>query len=203
MGKYFILTGILFLIAFKTIIPNQPPRHSELPSETSAPDIIPRVVPVVQAETPEFGVPFSLEIPDIELTANIIPVSLNAEKIVDTPQTDVGWYDQSRKPGQNGMMAFNGHFRNTDTTPGVFYRLSELGAGSDIYINDYAGHRSVYRVVSVDTVETGEFPLTSVYLDAATPRLSLVTCSGEYNLNTKDYSNRTIVYADFINQANK
>jgi LPXTG-site transpeptidase (sortase) family protein len=154
---------------------------------------------IVEAETIIPDIPNKISIPSIGLESQIDPVGLTADNLVDVPQSNVGWYNMGAKPGETGTAALDGHFKDFKFGPGVFYRLSELQVGSDIYIKDISNKEFHYKVVKNDLVNTDRFPTNQVYGHSSKPLLNLVTCAGNYDHAKKDFDKRTIVYSELVN----
>jgi sortase A len=47
----------------------------------------------------------------------------------------------------------------------------------------------------VERYPYNQFPLTEVFGDAEIPRLNLITCNGVWDKNSKNYSDRLVVYS--------
>jgi LPXTG-site transpeptidase (sortase) family protein len=154
---------------------------------------------VVQAAAIVPDIPVTLTIPSVSLISQIVPVTLTSAKIVDTPSSGVGWYKDGAVPGATGSAVLDGHFINMDLSTGVFHELYRMKTGDDIRITDRLGQQFHFRVTSVQTVPVVNFPIVQVYGSAGGPMLNLVTCAGFYDLTRKDYSERTIVYSQFVN----
>ncbi len=153
---------------------------------------------VIHAESANAVFPVSLNIPAINLIARILPVGLTEKQIVDTPEIDVGWFTNSARPGETGTIALNGHFKNADGSPGVFYNLANLKTGSNIYIENSDGGKVTYVVTETEKVTVTDFPLQKVYGLNEGSLLTIVTCAGEFDPQKEDYLERTIIYARLI-----
>ncbi|MFA5135840.1 MAG: class F sortase [Patescibacteria group bacterium] len=141
------------------------------------------------------AIPQRLIIPQIQMDTKICEVDLNKENLVDVPLYDVGWYRQGAKPGHPGNAVLQGHSTNLDLTPGIFRNLSVLETGDDIYIVDSEGNKHHYRVVEKELVDVMSFSVEKVYGSSSAYNLNLITCSGDYDTRTKDYTMRTIIYS--------
>lgn len=143
--------------------------------------------------------PVRLVIPSIGVDAKVKSVGLTKEGDIATPGnfTDVAWYKYGPAPGRPGSAVMNGHLDNGLGLAGVFSRLKDLKEGDDVIVNDAAGQRLAFRVSAVRTYGLGE-PAPEVFLSGAGPRLSLVTCDGVWNKAKKSYSERLVVFAEYV-----
>jgi hypothetical protein len=111
---------------------------------------------------------------------------------------NVGWYNQSAKPGTDGVGVYDCH-----TFFGVNYGLCNnlgwLSAGSEIVVERGDGVKIVYETIEVKTMTVSaanEYMNTLFTVPAgASEALSLITCSGTFNNVTQTSDLRTTVRA--------
>jgi sortase A len=153
--------------------------------------------PVINAEakTVRPGIPDKLLIPAIGLEAKILMVGLTGENIVDVPVREVGWYENGPRPGETGNSVLDGHFKQADFSSGVFGNLTDVSAGNDIFTIDREGRKFHFTVIEKEEVKVKDFDTQKIYGDADKPKLNLITCAGKYDMGRKDFTRRTIVYA--------
>ncbi|MGH3680517.1 MAG: sortase domain-containing protein [Natronosporangium sp.] len=53
-----------------------------------------------------------------------------------------------------------------------------------------------FEVTQVEQYPKREFPTTRVYGNTTGPELRLITCSGEYDPDTRSFQDNTVVYAE-------
>jgi len=156
-----------------------------------------------------------MRIPSINVNA---PVGrwLVDESIMPEPYgpTDVAYYDLSGwnglggVPGQGGNAVFGAHVDLNRTIrwvdehyrgPAVFWALDDLAVGSIIEI-DYAGQTLRYAVAWVEDVPTGSATNWRQYWssDVAVDSITLFTCGGLFDFETRSYSHRTVIRAERI-----
>lgn len=152
----------------------------------------------VRADVPV--IPQELIIPAIGLDTKILQVDLNSQRLVDVPPADVGWYMGSAKPGNPGNAVLQGHVKNFDLSPGIFSRLAEVQPGDDIYTVDSAGKKVHFKVAVNDLVDAAAFPVEKVYGATGDTHLNLITCAGSYDAQKQDYTMRTVIYAQLVNE---
>jgi len=134
-----------------------------------------------------------ISIPAIGVSAHLINLGLTASGAVDAPTNlyDAGWYTGSVAPGNPGASFIDGH------SPGVFGRLSALGAGSIITVG-WDGQIYNYRVTSVQIVALDQVNMgMAVYgiVGGGNQGLNIMTCYGTYLPAKGTYSHRVIVYS--------
>lgn len=171
---------------------------------TSAPDIKELVVsatPVTrQSKTKAVGTVGMLRIPTLHIEANIESVGLDQQKHMDVPKNaqHVAWYNLGVKPGDRGNAVMAGHYDTVTGAPAIFYKLGSLAKGDDIIVKDSQSTSFVYRVVDQKTYASDAFPLQEVFGVTDTYRLNLITCSGQFNNASNNYSHRTVVYSELV-----
>jgi LPXTG-site transpeptidase (sortase) family protein len=105
-----------------------------------------------------------------------------------------GWYTGSPRPGGIGSAIIVGHIDSL-SGPGVFYRLSELHRGNDVYVKRTDGTTVEFRVTSVQTYLKDQFPTQTVYGPTPDAELRLITCDGAFDAATHHYLSNIVVYA--------
>jgi sortase family protein len=95
----------------------------------------PIVAPPQSAQPAPVARPVSLTIPLIGVKTNLITLGLARGGALQVPSstTVAGWYTGSPRPGSIGSAIIVGHI-DSQTGPGVFYRLSELRSGEDVFV---------------------------------------------------------------------
>jgi len=152
--------------------------------------------------TPGLSLPASaptrLVIRSIGVNAPFTPLSMDAAGVLQPPpDTDnnlAGWYKAGVTPGQLGNAIVAGHV-DTRTGPAVFFLLPFLHKGDPLDITRADGVVATFKVDSVHTFSKGAFPDQLVYGDTPDAQLRLITCAGEYNRATHDYSDNVVVFA--------
>lgn len=148
------------------------------------------------------GLPRYLTISKIGITnARIFPVKQLANGEISTPRSifDVGWYNQSGKPGAGGTMLLDGH-NGGPTKVGVFKYLPDLVPG-DLITVQRGGDNTVftYEVVENQTYSIKEAN-RNMYKMLESPvkgkeSLSIITCTGEWSQIQKTYLSRQLLRA--------
>jgi len=145
--------------------------------------------------------PVSISIPDIDVSAPVIRVGLNADGTVQVPPLGdhnlTGWYEHGPAPGQRGPAVILGHVDSL-TGISVFYYLKDLHAGSRVYVTLADGKVASFAVDGVQKVAKDAFPTATVYGKAGYPSLRLITCGGAFDKATGHYADNIIVYAHLV-----
>lgn len=148
----------------------------------------------VSADMPRY-----LSIPKIGVEkARVIVVGRTATNKVDVPRNnfDVGWFNETAKPGTGGTSLIDGH---NSISIGVFKDLSKLRQGDYIYIEMGSGEILKYRVVEnrdMSLQEANDYMTTM--LKSPVPgkeSISLITCVGNWNQNRNTRDGRTMLRA--------
>jgi LPXTG-site transpeptidase (sortase) family protein len=111
-----------------------------------------------------------------------------------------GWYTGSPRPGSIGSSVIVGHVNST-TNRGVFYRLSELKPGNDVFVKRADGTTAEFRVTEVQQYPKDQFPTQTVYGPTPDAELRLITCGGAFDAATHHYLSNVVVYATEVKLA--
>jgi len=147
------------------------------------------------------GLPVSISIPSMGVRAEVESVGLDEKRNMDVPKKaeNAGWYNLGAKPGEKGSAVMAGHFDDPKGAPAVFWDLKKIKTGEEIKVTDENGVTYAFAVTSVENYPWNDFPLNKVFADSSGNKLNLITCSGDWDKESKNYSQRTVVYADLIN----
>ena len=123
------VTGLGLITVGLTADPARPPRPSaDAPTRTRpAPDLapLPRAAPV------------RVQIPAIDVRADIVPVGADAAGVLEVPPLDrptlAGWYRHGVSPGETGNAVLVGHV-DSPAGPAVFFDLGRLRAGQQVQV---------------------------------------------------------------------
>jgi sortase A len=176
-----LLAGIIFLLANKETL------NQSLPAQSPSPTVRP-------------GVPHRLIIPKLNINAQVENVGLNEKKAMDVPSTNwtVGWYDLGYRPGEVGNAVMAGHWDDDRGGPAVFFHLKKLKVGDEVIseeiLPDGKAKQWRYQVALIETYPYDKVPMQHVFGDFPIARLNLITCGGKWDNDTKNYSERTVVY---------
>jgi sortase (surface protein transpeptidase) len=148
----------------------------------------------VAADMPRY-----LFIEKLGIKAMIKPMSVDVSNRIEAPQSafDVGWYDRSAKPGQDGALLLDGHV-SAGRTPGVFYDLKNLAPNDSITLERGDGVTLMYRVIKSQVYDINNVDMAAVLapITASQPGLNLITCTGNAIEGTNNYNQRLVVFAE-------
>ena len=140
-----------------------------------------------------FGGAEWMRIPRIRVDAHVSDVPITGG-YYDVPWFDVGHHVDSHDPGEPGNSIFNGHVVTINAGQ-VFRHLDQLVEGDAVYV-----YTPAYRL---DWVVTDVFSVSaedSTFLqDTDAPRITLYTCSGQFNPIERSYAERLVVFGELVN----
>jgi LPXTG-site transpeptidase (sortase) family protein len=155
------------------------------------------VAPVVR--TTRGPMPISITIPQADVDA---PVELTEiiGGVMQNPSGPfvVAWYRESGRPGENDNMVMSGHLDYWNVGEAVFFNVGALKQGDAIDVLGDDGLTYRYAVEWVRDFETdglGQEGIQLIVGKTAEERLTLITCGGEFDYNTGQYKERTVVRA--------
>ncbi|MEO7943424.1 MAG: class F sortase [Marmoricola sp.] len=125
--------------------------------------------------------PVRLIVPSLKIRAQILPIEVNAQQVLDPPSnpSDVGWWQRSARPGaKKGQTVLTGH--TVHTGGGVMDNLGKLHKGQRVRVVTPRG-TMVYSTTKVVTWSKQELARRAVDIFAQRRhdlRLVLITCTG-------------------------
>jgi LPXTG-site transpeptidase (sortase) family protein len=133
------------------------------------------------------GPPDWIRVPRIDLNSATVDVGV-VDGYYDVPWFDVGHHADSANPGQPGNSIFNGHVL-TMNAGRVFYRLNALAPGDAVFVYTPA-YRTGWSVTSTFAVTDDD---SSFLEQTDQPRVTLYTCTGQFNFLERSYAERLVV----------
>jgi hypothetical protein len=110
----------------------------------------------------------------------------------------VGWYRESGRLTEPDNVVMSGHLDYWGVGRAVFYHLGALDDGDGISVlgDDEAEYAyEVEWVRRIRTIDSGPEAILEVVDRTAEERLTLITCGGDYDRQTGEYEERTVVRA--------
>jgi LPXTG-site transpeptidase (sortase) family protein len=163
---------------------------SGMPSEEDPPKNIGSYS--VAPDLPKF-----LSIDKLDVKARVRKLGVGPNNVLKAPANiyDVGWYEGSAKPGENGTVVMDGHVSGP-TKHGVFYSLGTLKEGDKVSVERGDGKVFTYSVTGSqvydnDKVDMPRLMTTSV---PGKPAMNLITCTGRFNVRTNQFEQRVVVF---------
>ena len=145
--------------------------------------------------------PVQLLIPQLNVHRDVEAVGTNRSGVMNLPVNgwNAGWYQGGPIPGAPGDAVIEGH-AGFPNQPMIFGKLSTLRPGDQIVVVLGDKTQRLFTVVSQSSVPVGYTPagFASPY---GLPRLTLVTCSGDFDATTHSYSRRLVVELSYVGLA--
>ncbi len=110
---------------------------------------------------------------------------------------DIGWWSDGPTPGSTGAAIVVGHL-DSPTGPAVFYELGLLAEGDKIVVGRADDSTATFVVEDVRSYARDDFPSERVYREEGPAALHLLTCGGEYDTVTGQYTENVVVYAALV-----
>lgn len=142
------------------------------------------------------AVPVRIRIPEIGIDAPVGPLQVDPRGVLVPPETNhaTGWWKDGPEPGERGPAVVAGHV-DSHRGPAIFFRLSDLPAGAQVFI-DRADHTTaVFTTYRVEKHPKNGFPTQAVYGPTPNSELRLITCGGDFDDTDKSYLANIIVFA--------
>ena len=80
-----------------------------------------------------------------------------------------------------------------DNGPSVFFLLGSVVAGQSVFVDRADGVRAEFIIDSVQEYSKDNFPTELVYGLKSYAGLALITCGGDFNLETGEYDSNIVV----------
>lgn len=142
--------------------------------------------------------PKKIIIPGIGVDAYIQNVGVDQRKEIAVPNNIHlgGWFVDSVRPGGKGLSIIDGHLNGTHDD-GIFVNLDKLKPG-DTYVIEFGdGSKKYFRIKSNQTVALDQAASVLFSQDPTiTNQLTLITCGGAYDSDTRIYDKRVIVVSE-------
>lgn len=200
-----LLVLVLFAGCSAPPPPQAPPAEQlqtapEPPTEDS---VLSARTPTPIRRTPAMG-EWRIQIPNIRVDASIVTVGLDPDGAMGAPEGphDVGWYKHGPAPGEQGNVLLDGHVDWTNRQTGVpfgavFWDLKTLKPGAKVSITD--GEREfVYEVSEYRRYRWDDPEGLSVLQRTTDARITMITCGGQFDRTTRNYSMREVVIATLV-----
>lgn len=168
---------------------------SPSPEATPIPSPIPTPSPLASTFLPKNGVVGRIVIPSVNVDAQIESLGVDRDGAMDVPPSlwTTGWYNRGPWPGENGDAVIDGHL-GVVANGAIFANLRTVKPGDEITILRMDGYISKFKVESMKS-----YPYTArpdgLFAQSGPPRLSIITCNGQWDFAHNTYFERLIVEA--------
>ncbi len=141
--------------------------------------------------------PVGLRIERLEIDAPVDPYGIAPDGQMAVPHnvTDVAWYEPGPGPGEEGSAVLAAHVALGKQGRGVFYDLKLLEPGDLVHVARADGTESAFRVEEKTVYLKSELPLESIFSREGPAVLTLITCGGALNSDTRRFDSNVVVYA--------
>jgi LPXTG-site transpeptidase (sortase) family protein len=195
------------------VLPTPTPFAPPSPAPTTEATPEPTPVPVVPGNDPNDRIVIAGAKVNAPITLRVVPPS-GGELASPDGADDVVFYDFAAfdglggYPGSGGKIVMSGHvdygrgYCKNGTVPppcqAVFWDLTDLRPGDEIELHLSNGvHR--YRVTSAENIAPNEqSKWDRVWAAGEGETIALITCGGDFNRSTREYSSRHVVYGERI-----
>lgn len=152
----------------------------------------------IDISTSSVAFPVRLFIPKINVNAVVEYVGLTPDGNMDVPKerSHVAWFNLGPAPGEYGNAVMDGHYGINNRQASVFDDLHKLRKGDVISVENDKG-MTVSFVVRESRRYDPNADASSVFASSdGKSHLNLITCEGDWDTSTRQYSQRLVVFAD-------
>ena len=145
--------------------------------------------------------PVQLLIPSMRVNRPVEGIGVNRYGVLDLPVNgwNAGWYKDGPVPGAPGDAVIQGH-AGLPGEPMLFGNLYRLKQGDKIIIVLADGSRRLFLVQSMSVIPIGVTP-PGIADPSGPPRLTLLTCTGNFDKEKKYYTQRLVLEASYAGTA--
>ena len=175
------------------------------PSPTVEPVATIAVEQPTPAPSPTVAVywPEQVEIPSIQVKGPVVQVGLEPDGTMEAPKGPdvIGWYTGSVAPGVAGNTLITAHvdWLNRETgkpQEAVFWNLRKVQSGDQVVVRSENDQTYTYVVKESFLVGFDDTEALKYVQPTTEPIMTLITCEGDFDQNTRNYSKRRIVIAE-------
>lgn len=192
-----IMAGCSSQLGAETAEGTQAPNNEQQAASISAPSSESKIDILKDNRT---GIiPATIEIPAINVKTTVEQVGTLKDGRMDVPKNpdNVGWYEPGTLPGAPGNAVLAGHVDDL-TSPAVFYDLHKLKNGDKIIVTDTDGQTLTFEVYDQKTFPRLDAPIEDIFGFSFASTLNLITCSGDYDPETTERAERTVIYTKLV-----
>jgi LPXTG-site transpeptidase (sortase) family protein len=196
--------AVLFALSATGIIGDGGLRYSGPGTVTGFGSVVQTPLPLTplplppEVPTPSDAPITRLVIPKASVDAPVVTLGIDGNGIMESPSNayDVAWYDFSARPRFGGNAVFSGHVDYHDIGPAVFWELRNLQQDDVIEVHLADGTVYKYGVTALECLPVDTAPIAEIVGPTPTEMVTLITCCGEFNYTTRQYSHRLVVRAE-------
>jgi hypothetical protein len=176
--------------------PKAGPADPGSPSPAALP-AVPRQSGDLAAQPAPASAPVRLGIPSLGIDMPVEGVGLDGDAMALPANPAIAaWYRHGPAPrSPAGATVIAAHVDSLVYDLGPFARLADAPGGTEIEVSTADGSVQRYAIASIDTVAKQDVPWAGVFDRSGPPRLTLVTCGGEFDYQARRYLANVIVSA--------
>ncbi|MCL4466681.1 MAG: class F sortase [Chloroflexi bacterium] len=139
---------------------------------------------------PSYPEPVGMSIPSVGIESRVVSAGIKDGEY-QVPKFYVGHYTSTANPGQNGNGVYVGHIESL-SSGNVFANLPKVKVGAQIRV--YTDQRMwTYLVTQVLVVPYNDL---SVMNQTTSQHITLITCTGDWDVLSHQYTDRLVVIAE-------
>jgi sortase (surface protein transpeptidase) len=137
-----------------------------------------------------------IRIPAIGVDASVQSLTVDQNGVLPPPDSyDVtGWWREGPETGERAPAVIAGQV-DSKRGPAVFFRLTDLGTGDQIFVDRADGTTAEFATQRIERHDKNAFPTDAVYRDTPDSQLRLITCGGKFDRKAHRYIDNIIVFA--------
>ncbi len=146
------------------------------------------------------SLPTELAIESIHVAAAVNPTGLTpaGDMDIDENPKELAWYKLGPTPGEVGSAVIAGHYGWKNTTPAIFNELHKVVVGDEVQVLSKDGEKKAF-VVTRTALYMPDQDATDVFTsNDGKAHLNIITCQGTWNDERQTYSERLIVFTDYV-----
>lgn len=203
-----LLVVVLLCLGGCAAAPTASPSVDTVPTPSStptadAPATDPPNVPRVRTDlgsnqAPTTVAPTRIRVNDLNIDMPVAAVGLAATGDMELPvnPAEAAWYRFGSAPAStSGATVIAAHVDALEYGLGPFARLAQAPPGTEVVVTTADGTEQRYRIESVTATTKTEIPWDVIFDREGEPRLTLVTCGGEFDQATRTYSSNVVTTA--------
>lgn len=171
--------------------------HTITPTATALPTPTPtEKAEPIESDVGEVELPKLLRLPAVGIEAAFEYVGLTPEGAMDVPKHPdrVAWYQLGPRPGQSGNAVIAGHVDWAGRVR-AFWWLNRLGPGDLVEIIDQNDKSYSFVIQWKRMFNASAAPVQEIFASSTVPEITLITCGGVFDPQTKQYLSRLVVRA--------
>ena len=180
---------------------SDPTQEASLPAAAAPPVAvpdIPRQSTALEDQPVAPPAPTRLEVPALGIDVVVQPAGLDGQGrmgLFDDPAI-AAWYRFGPAPASAaGSTVIAAHVDSLEYDVLPFARLRDAAPGTEVVVTDAAGTRHAYAVQSLQVIEKADVDWDAAFDRSGAPRLTLVTCGGEFDYEQRRYLSNLVVTA--------